>query len=102
MLDETIPLTAIEWEEWGNPNIEKDFHTIHAYSPYDNIKAQAYPATLILADSMTHAFTTGNRLNLPLNYVSPRQVTKSSCSKPIWVPDTRVLWALWAPQRESL
>ncbi len=49
MLDETIPLTAIEWEEWGNPNIEKDFHTIHAYSPYDNIKAQAYPATLILA-----------------------------------------------------
>jgi oligopeptidase B len=49
MLDATIPLTAIEWEEWGNPNIEKDFHTINAYSPYDNIKAQAYPATLILA-----------------------------------------------------
>lgn len=49
MLDETIPLTAIEWEEWGNPNIEKDFHTINAYSPYDNIQAQAYPATLILA-----------------------------------------------------
>lgn len=49
MLDETIPLTAIEWEEWGNPNQEKDFHTINAYSPYDNIKAQNYPATLILA-----------------------------------------------------
>lgn len=49
MLDETIPLTAIEWEEWGNPNQEKDFRTINAYSPYDNIKAQNYPATLILA-----------------------------------------------------
>ena len=47
MLDETIPLTVTEWEEWGNPKDEQAFHNIRAYSPYDNTKAQAYPAMLI-------------------------------------------------------
>jgi len=47
MLDDTIPLTVTEWEEWGNPNEEDAFHIIRAYSPYDNTKAQAYPAMLI-------------------------------------------------------
>ncbi|MGF1644228.1 MAG: S9 family peptidase [Thiotrichales bacterium] len=47
MLDETLPLTPPEWPEWGNP-IESptDFDTIAAYSPYDNVRAQAYPAIL--------------------------------------------------------
>ena len=49
MLDETIPLTVIEWEEWGNPNHEKDYKTILAYSPYDNIEAKAYPSLLVVA-----------------------------------------------------
>ena len=49
MLDETIPLTVIEWEEWGNPNNEKDYKTILAYSPYDNIEAKAYPSLLVVA-----------------------------------------------------
>jgi len=47
MLDETIPLTVIEYEEWGNPNIEEYYHYMNSYSPYDNIKAQAYPHLLI-------------------------------------------------------
>ena len=49
MLDETIPLTVIEWEEWGNPNELQAYKTIKAYSPYDNIREQAYPHLLILA-----------------------------------------------------
>ena len=49
MLDETIPLTVIEWEEWGNPNEPGPFKTMKAYSPYDNVTAQAYPHMLILA-----------------------------------------------------
>jgi len=49
MLDETIPLTAIEWEEWGNPNEEKYFHYMLSYSPYDNVEAKAYPHMLITA-----------------------------------------------------
>ncbi len=47
MLDESIPLTTNEYDEWGNPNDEADYQTILNYSPYDNIKAQNYPAMLV-------------------------------------------------------
>lgn len=47
MLDETIPLTTNEYDEWGNPNIEADYHHILAYSPYDNIEAKDYPHILV-------------------------------------------------------
>ena len=43
MLDATLPLTTQEYIEWGNPNREKDYRTIRAYSPYDNIGRKAYP-----------------------------------------------------------
>jgi oligopeptidase B len=50
MLDDTLPLTPPEWPEWGNPIAsEADYRTIAAYSPYDNVKAQAYPAILAVA-----------------------------------------------------
>ena len=50
MLDDTLPLTPIEWPEWGNPIADKaDFEAIRAYSPYDNVAAQAYPAMLVTA-----------------------------------------------------
>lgn len=45
--DETLPLTAPEWEEWGNPILNKeDFDYMMSYSPYDNVSAQDYPAML--------------------------------------------------------
>jgi len=47
MLDESIPLTTNEYDEWGNPNDKADYDTIFAYSPMDNIKQQAYPNTLV-------------------------------------------------------
>lgn len=47
-LDETLPLTAGEWEEWGNPVKSKEnFQYMLSYSPYDNVAAQAYPAMLV-------------------------------------------------------
>jgi oligopeptidase B len=50
MLDRTLPLTPPEWPEWGNPIQSIDaFHWIRAYSPYDNVRAQDYPAILVLA-----------------------------------------------------
>jgi len=50
MLDDTLPLTPPEWPEWGNPITSvKDYETIAAYSPYDNVRAQPYPAILALA-----------------------------------------------------
>ncbi|HCH63121.1 MAG TPA: oligopeptidase B [Deltaproteobacteria bacterium] len=49
MLDESIPLTAGEWEEWGDPRTREYFDTMLAYSPYDNVTAQKYPDLLVTA-----------------------------------------------------
>ena len=43
MLDETIPLTTGEYDEWGNPNQKKYYKYMLSYSPYDNVVAQEYP-----------------------------------------------------------
>lgn len=47
MLDDTIPLTTGEYDEWGNPNEEEYYHYIKSYSPYDNVEAQTYPNMLV-------------------------------------------------------
>ena len=47
MLDESIPLTTNEYDEWGNPNDPHFYEIIEAYSPYDNISAQHYPNILV-------------------------------------------------------
>jgi oligopeptidase B len=49
MLDASLPLTVIEYDEWGNPNEPEAYHCIRAYSPYDNIRAQDYPHMLLTA-----------------------------------------------------
>jgi oligopeptidase B len=49
ILDADLPLTPPEWPEWGNPITDAQvFDTIRAYAPYENVRAQAYPALLIL------------------------------------------------------
>lgn len=47
MLDESIPLTTGEYDEWGNPNDKTYYDYMKSYSPYDNVSAQAYPAMLV-------------------------------------------------------
>ena len=47
MCDPSIPLTVVEWEEWGNPNEEKFHDYINSYSPIDNVVEQRYPNILI-------------------------------------------------------
>ncbi|MBX3032539.1 MAG: S9 family peptidase [Bdellovibrionaceae bacterium] len=47
MLDDSIPLTTGEYDEWGNPNRKADYGYIRRYSPYDNLKAAAYPNLLV-------------------------------------------------------
>jgi oligopeptidase B len=47
MLDDSIPLTTGEYDEWGNPNDEEYYHYMKDYSPYDNVEAKDYPNMLI-------------------------------------------------------
>lgn len=62
MLDASLPLTPTEWNEWGNPiESRAAFEAIRAYSPYDNIKAQAYPAV----------FATGSLTDPRVTYWEP-------------------------------
>ncbi|WP_231295870.1 S9 family peptidase [Colwellia sp. PAMC 21821] len=59
MLDETIPLTTNEYDEWGNPNEAQAYQDILSYSPIDNITAQHYPNILVttgLHDSQVQYF----------------------------------------------
>ena len=48
MLDESIPLTSNEFDQWGNPKEKKYYDYMLSYSPYDNVRAQRYPAMLVL------------------------------------------------------
>jgi len=59
MLDESIPLTTSEYDEWGNPNAKKYYEYMLSYSPYDNVAAKAYPNMLVttgLHDSQVQYF----------------------------------------------
>lgn len=59
MLDESIPLTTGEYDQWGNPNQKQYYDYMLSYSPYDNVKKQAYPNLLVttgLHDSQVQYF----------------------------------------------
>ncbi len=49
MLDETIPLTVNEYDEWGDPNDPEFYEYMKSYSPYDNVHRAIYPAVLVTA-----------------------------------------------------
>lgn len=59
MLDDSIPLTTGEYDEWGNPNNEEYYNYMKSYSPYDNVQEKAYPNLLVttgLHDSQVQYF----------------------------------------------
>jgi oligopeptidase B len=47
MLDDSIPLTTNEYDEWGNPQVREEYEYMLSYSPYDNVRSQDYPAMFI-------------------------------------------------------
>jgi oligopeptidase B len=49
MLDETLPLTVVEWEEWGNPKLPEQYAWLRDYAPYENLQEAEYPAVLVTA-----------------------------------------------------
>ena len=78
MLDDTIPLTSNEFDEWGDPRRKADYDWMLAYSPYDNVRAQEYPALLVITglhDSQVQYFE-------PAKWVAKLRATKTG-SNPI-------------------
>lgn len=72
MLDESIPLTTNEYDEWGNPNEEDAYRYMKSYSPYENIEAKEYPNLLVttgLHDSQVQYFE-------PAKWVAKLRATK--------------------------
>jgi oligopeptidase B len=49
MLDASLPLTVVEWEEWGNPALPDQYRWMQAYAPYENVETVAYPPILATA-----------------------------------------------------
>ncbi len=73
MLDDTIPLTTGEYDEWGNPNEKEYYDYMLSYSPYDNIEAKAYPSIFITTgyhDSQVQYWE-------PLKYIAKLRATKT-------------------------
>ena len=73
MLDDKIPLTSTEFDEWGNPNQKEYYDYMLSYSPYDNVEAKAYPALLVttgLHDSQVQYFE-------PAKWVAKLRATKT-------------------------
>ena len=73
MLDESMPLTVGEFEEWGNPKIETEYRSMRSYSPYDNLRPARYPAMLVrtsLNDSQVMYWE-------PAKYVARLRATKT-------------------------
>ena len=81
MLDETIPLTTFEWDEWGDPHKKEYYDYMLSYSPYDQVEAKDYPAMLVttgLHDSQVQYWE-------PAKWVAKLREMKTHCFYiPIW------------------
>lgn len=79
MLDASLPLTVAEYEEWGNPNEPEAFRYMLSYSPYENLRAGAYPAMLVktsLNDSQVMYWE-------PAKYVAKLRTLKTDVGRPL-------------------
>ena len=76
MMDASLPLTAQEWEQWGNPNVEEQYRYMVQYSPYDNVERKNYPWLLVttsLNDSQVMYWE-------PAKWVAKLRATKTGTS----------------------
>ena len=81
MLDESIPLTTFEYDEWGNPNDQQYYEYMLSYSPYDNVRAQNYPNMLVLTglhDSQVQYWE-------PAKWVARLRATKTDANQLLFV-----------------
>jgi oligopeptidase B len=83
MSDPSLPLTTLEYQEWGNPAIKEQYEYMLSYSPYDNVSAKAYPAMFVTAalhDSQV-------RYHEPAKWVARLRATKTDHNELLFVTD---------------
>src|SRR3546814_17855633 len=94
ILDESLPLTVTEWEEWGNPVDDPEVYAyMKAYSPYDNVEAKDYPS--ILATGGLH----DPRVSYwePATWVQNRRISTRSSDRPGEKECVRTCRPRWSP-----
>ena len=81
MADPSLPLSTLEYEEWGNPAIEEQYRYMLSYSPYDNVSAQAYPPVFVIAG--LHDSQVG--VHEPAKWVARLRATKTDRKEILFV-----------------
>jgi oligopeptidase B len=81
MADPTLPLSTLEYEEWGNPAIEEQYRYMLSYSPYDNVSAKAYPPMFVL--SALNDTQVG--VHEPAKWVARLRATKTDANELLFV-----------------
>ncbi|MGL4575977.1 MAG: S9 family peptidase [Burkholderiaceae bacterium] len=79
MLDESLPLTVGEFLEWGNPKVKEQYSWMRAYSPYDNLRATAYPAMYVRAGINDNQVSYWE----PAKYVAKLRTLKTNADAPL-------------------
>jgi oligopeptidase B len=83
MADPALPLTTLEYEEWGNPTIKEQYDYMLSYSPYDNVAAKPYPAMFVTA--AMHDSQVG--YHEPTKWVARLRATKTDANELLLVTD---------------
>ena len=75
MSDPSVPLTTLEYEEWGNPADKREYDYMLSYSPYDNVSQKSYPAIYVSAGFY----------DSQVSYARVRQVGRATSRKQNWL-----------------
>jgi oligopeptidase B len=85
MSDALVPLTTLEYDEWGNPAVKREYDYMLSYSPYDNVGQRSYPAMFVTAGFYDSQVSYAE----PAKWVAKLRASKTdthSCSRPTWPP----------------
>ena len=100
MSDASVPLTTLEYDEWGNPAEKNQYDYMLSYSPYDNIERQAYPAMFVTAGFHDSQVSYAEPANVR-GCARPRPMIANYCSRWTWAQGIAAALAVSARLRKT-